>query len=63
MLWAKQIQALIMHDLEAFLFRTVGMNLPLWAVTPAARVHDHLVQGLVQTVRFALDLGEQWEFR
>ena len=42
MLWAKQMQALIMHNLKAFLFRTVGMNLPLWAVTPAARVHDHL---------------------
>ncbi|MHB8247847.1 MAG: hypothetical protein ACYDCX_03015 [Acidithiobacillus sp.] len=63
MLWVKLMQALIMHNLKALPFHVVVINTLLWAVTPAALVRDHLVQGSVQTVRFALDPGEQWKLR
>ena len=63
MLWAKLMQVLIMHNLKALPFRAVVINTLLWVVTPAALVHDRLVQGSVQTVRFALDPGAQWELR
>ena len=55
-------QALIMHNLKAFLFGAVGISTPLWTPGPAAFAQDRLVQGPVQSVRFALDLGE-WEVR
>ncbi len=57
MLWVKPSQALIMHNLKAFLFGAMGISTLLWASTPTALAHDRLVQGPVQTVRFALDLG------
>ena len=59
MLWAKLMQALIMDNLKALPFPAVAINTPLWAVTPAVLVRNHLVQGPVQAVPFALDPGEQ----
>lgn len=55
---AKPAQALIMHNLKAFLFGAVGISTLLWTTTPAALAHDdYQVRGPVQSVRFALDLG------